>query len=510
MAERWSNKPLTQQVWEQRAQAKWGDAFDYSESVYINANAPIVIRCKKHDLRFVVMAGNHIASFTQGSHNVGGCPLCGYENQIEWRRKEEELRKVKIRKAQEEKVIGLLSCTDKLGRVNANRKLRYANSEISIKQANFIKKVKAKYGDLYILEKVRYVDRETPVTLTCRKHGDFSITPHILLGGNYGRNPHGCPICDGIKQFAKPLTAEYFFSKMKEFFGNRYDFSSSVYKSKNSKVSFVCPKHGKQARVAETLLKGKGCPECEREERENKWLEKIREVHGDKYQYPEKPKNLSLSSKIRIICPIHGEFRQGLLEHIYQGCGCPKCVGTRVLSRIERQKNFIKRSKERYGDRFDYSKVNYKNEGTPVLVRCKEHDYWFEILPDTHVRRGDGGCPLCSGSTGEMEVRKWLDEAKVEYVTQYPIENINPDLHQSCLIVDFYLPIQNMFVEYNGQQHYENIEGFYKRSSKTFEEQQLRDKTLRIYCEIHEIRLLEIPYWDFENIDRILSESLSV
>ncbi len=505
MAERWSNKPLTQQVWEQRAKAKWGDIYDYSESIYLSGNSPIVIRCKKHDLCFVVMAGNHISKVT----NQGGCPLCGYERSIDAYLKRAEDYKKKIRVKQEEKVSKLMANKVKLQHESHLKKFNYANINDKLKLENFINKVKAKYGDQYSFEKTIYKSRDKSVILTCKIHGDFVITPRTLLSKQHGKQPHGCPLCYHIPVARKPLKPECFFSKMKEIFGDKYDFSHSIYKNRSSKVEFVCPKHGKQSRWADTLLKGCGCPECEKETRTNMWLERIKESHGNKYTYPSMPKYLSYSTRLRIICPVHGEFRQTVLCHALLVCGCPKCVGTRVMSQEEPKANFIKRGIERYGDRFDYSRVKYVNEGTSVKIRCKEHNYWFEVLPDTHVRRSSG-CPICNESTGEVEVRKWLDSHKIEYISQYPIENINKELRQTHLIVDFYLPMYNIYIEYNGQQHYEDKPSFYNRpdSYRTFEEQQLRDKTLRIYCEQYGIKLIEIPYWDFDKVSQILDKNV--
>ena len=79
MAERWSNKRLTKEEWVAKARSIWGDAYDYSESEYLNGNDPIIIRCKKHDKLFVTMAGNHIA--TKGKPQ--GCPYCSLDEQME-------------------------------------------------------------------------------------------------------------------------------------------------------------------------------------------------------------------------------------------------------------------------------------------------------------------------------------------------------------------------------------------------------------------------------------------
>ena len=43
-----------------------------------------------------------------------------------------------------------------------------------------------------------------------------------------------------------------------------------------------------------------------------------------------------------------------------------------------------------------------------------------------------------------------------------------------------------------------------------FEENQEKDNIKRIFCKDNNINLLEIPYWDYENIEEILSRELGL
>ena len=43
-----------------------------------------------------------------------------------------------------------------------------------------------------------------------------------------------------------------------------------------------------------------------------------------------------------------------------------------------------------------------------------------------------------------------------------------------------------------------------------FEKQQLRDEAVRYYCKIHKIKLIEIPYKDLNNIEKILTKELKI
>lgn len=55
--------------------------------------------------------------------------------------------------------------------------------------ASFIVKAQKKHGDRYDYSKVEYTHCDVPITITCKKHGDYSQTPHAHLAG------YGCSRC---------------------------------------------------------------------------------------------------------------------------------------------------------------------------------------------------------------------------------------------------------------------------------------------------------------------------
>lgn len=91
---------------------------------------------------------------------------------------------------------------------------------------------------------------------------------------------------------------------------------------------------------------------------------------------------------VEMICPNGHRFRQRPGDHL-RGHGCKYCSG-RALSNTE---EFITKAKSLFGDRLDYSLVDYKNSSTHVTVICKIHGP-FQITPNSHLR-GDG-CKECS------------------------------------------------------------------------------------------------------------------
>ena len=475
---KWSNKKLTKEEYVAKARAKWGDAYDYSESVYVAGLSPITIRCIKHNHYFTVQAGNHIS--TKQRRFSGGCPICAQE------------RITAARALRENSIMAQIK------KIRA-RKPKKTSQEI------FIEKAKEKYPD-YDYSKVDYKGREAKVTLICPKHGEFTIKPRTLLSKVKGKQPHGCWECCGMKKQAL-YNSETFKEDVLALYGDKYVFHWEDYKCKNSRIRVECKLHGGHKVSVYSILHGGACGYCNGRLYPKDWIKNAKAVHGDKYIYDESKPPRIKSDRIRYKCPIHGWQETRYDCHVDLKCGCPICAGyPNKLSTEQRKANWVKRCKKKYNDRFDYSQFVYVNNDTKGLVTCKEHHYSYMIDPWMHLR-GAGGCPFCTGSEGEVHIRTWLENHHVNFVPQYSIPNENLFCKRQHLMVDFYLPDYRMFIEMNGEQHYKNI-AYFHQGSWTFEDQQIRDESLRQYSKRHNVRLLVIKYDEIKKIPKILSSAL--
>ena len=475
---KWSNKKLTKEEYVAKARAKWGDAYDYSESVYVSGLSPITIRCIKHDHYFTVQAGNHIS--TKQRRFSGGCPICAQE------------RLTAARALRENSIMAQI------------KKIR-ASKPKKTSQEIFIEKAKEKYPD-YDYSKVEYKGRDTVVNLICPKHGEFAIRPRTLLSKEKGKQPHGCWECCGMK---KPALNNYetFKEDVLALYGDKYVFHWEDYKCKTSQILVECKLHGEHKSSVYSILHGSACIYCNGRLYPKDWIKNAKAVHGDKYIYDESKPPRIKSDRIRYKCPIHGWQETRYDCHVDLKCGCPVCAGyPNKLSAEQRKANWVKRCKKKYNDRFDYSQFVYVNNDTKGLVTCKEHHYSYMIDPWMHLR-GAGGCPFCTGSEGEVHIRTWLENHHINFVPQYSIPNENLFCKRKHLMVDFYLPDYRMFIEMNGEQHYKNI-AYFHQDSWTFEDQQIRDESLRQYSKRHNVRLLVIKYDEIKKIPKILSDAL--
>ncbi len=122
----------------------------------------------------------------------------------------------------------------------------------------------------------------------------------------------------------------------------------------------------------------------------DEFIEKAKSVHGDKYDY-SKVEYISSKTKIIIICKDHGDFIQRPSDHINRKSGCPKCKGK---SRRTDTNTFIEKAKSVHGDKYDYSKVEYINVDTKILIICPIHGEFYQT-PYTHINQ-KCGCNICS------------------------------------------------------------------------------------------------------------------
>lgn len=131
------------------------------------------------------------------------------------------------------------------------------------------------------------------------------------------------------------------------------------------------------------------------QDKTSSFIEKARKVHGDCYDY-SCSNYINANTKIEIICEKHGKFSQLPRKHL-SGQRCPECAKS-VLNEDRKlsQSEYIKRAKEKHGDKYDYSKCNYINSLTKVAIICKEHGLFWQA-PHAHTR--GSGCPKCSSTS---------------------------------------------------------------------------------------------------------------
>jgi len=291
------------------------------------------------------------------------------------------------------------------------------------------------------------------------------------------------------------FTTDIFIKRAKEIHGERYDYSLVKYTNAKTRVKIICSEHGMFEQIPYNHLSGKGCKECgciengrNRSITLEKFLEKARSVHGDTYDY-SKSKIENYKTKIEIICKIHGSFFQTPTNHL-SGKGCKECGMISTLNHIQENcssstEDFIKKSKELHGDTYDYSLVEYKNNSTPVEIKCEDHGIFLQS-PRDHLR--GHGCHTC----GLLKARHFLGTSKLEedfvnsiksFYSGEVITSVRDKIPPMEL--DIFIPEFNLGIEINGS--YWHSERF-------------KDKNYHIrkynLCKSKNIRLVSIWEWE--------------
>lgn len=293
----------------------------------------------------------------------------------------------------------------------------------------------------------------------------------------------------------KKLTTDEFISKAVSIHNNKFDYSKVEYINNSTKIIIICPIHGEFSQIPNSHLLGFSCLKCHNlNVTTDDFIKKAIVIHNNNYDY-SLVKYKHSKECIKIICPIHGEFEQTPNLHL-RGSSCPKCGGTSKSNK----KEFIEKSNIKHNYLYYYSKTNYINSKTKVIIICKIHGE-FNQQPDSHL--SGNGCPTCSASKGELLINNFLISNNIFFKPQYKFpycKNIR------VLPFDFYLPDYNICVEFDGMQHYKSVKHF--GGDKIFIEQQLKDKIKSDYCIKNNIKLIRIK--EKNKINETLKKELNL
>jgi very-short-patch-repair endonuclease len=158
--------------------------------------------------------------------------------------------------------------------------------------------------------------------------------------------------------------------------------------------------------------------------------------------------------------------------------------------------SFIKEAKLIHGNKYDYGKVKYFDNKYKIIITCPNHGD-FKQTPNSHLM--GNGCPKCSSSKGETKIENYLNEKKIEYIKEYKFEDCK---NIEKLKFDFYLPRLNICIEYDGVQHFKPIKIF--GGEKYFNYLKKNDNIKNKYCKSKNINIIRIDYTQYDNIDILL------
>jgi len=339
-----------------KAKKVHGDRYDYSKVKYENSLKRVNVYCPEHGL-FEALPKSHL----KGS----GCPECG------------RLR---------------MGCR-------------------SLTQEEFIERAYQAHGTRYDYSETKYIDAKTKVKILCPEHGAFKQTPSSHQQGV------GCPECaNKLRRDAHRLTQAEFLIKAEATHGDKYDYSETEYIDGSRKLKIICKEHGAFWQSGSTHLSGAGCPACggRPEVDTNEFIMRAMAIHGDKYDY-SRSVYVNSKTKIEIICPEHGSFKQTPGNHYRFGC---ILCGYKNAGQYHKKDTdtFIAEARALHGDKYDYSLVDYKDARKKVRIICPDHGI-FEQVAFVHLRSEPrAACERCSykkrGERARLTFEEFISRAK--------------------------------------------------------------------------------------------------
>jgi len=229
-------------------------------------------------------------------------------------------------------------------------------------------------------------------------------------------------------------------------------------------------------------------------------IDKANKIHNNAYDYSLIKKHKSMNDYVDIICPKHGPFHMTLHSHTHKKRGCKYCALEKITDTKE---DFIRKARIIHGDKYNYDKVDYITGRIKVIINCPEHGD-FPQKPRDHVNRKQG-CPICSESKGEREIGIILKKFNINFIQEKKFCDLK---FKNCLSFDFYLPVYNVCIEFDGEQHFASYDIF--GGEEAFKIIQQRDELKKLYCKKNDIRLLNISYLDKNKIEFLIKDFLSL
>ena len=349
----------------------------------------------------------------------------------------------------------------------------------------------------YILISDTYINIQAKLIVACDKGHVYPVS-----FGNF-KNGKRCPVC-AKKNAGFQRRLDYDDVKNKIEADGALKVLSTEYQNNSSPLKIIC-KHGHIFNKSyASLQRNMVCPKCAK----NNMAKMFAFTYDEVKTYVENQGYKMLSQTYKNVG-----------EKICVQCPCGNIYTTKYNNfRSGRRCNICSMKKAGYDKRltFDCVKQRIENiEGYQLLsdkyatssqkltIQCPEgHIFYCSINKFSLGQR----CPICQKSKGETKIKTYLDTLNIVHKPQYSFDdcrNIEPLRFDFAIFANTEQCYPILLIEYDGEFHYEPILG---RSQLKY--QQKLDSIKNNYCQNNNIPLLRIPYWEFDNIEQILSDQL--
>ena len=303
---------------------------------------------------------------------------------------------------------------------------------------------------------------------------------------------------------------------------------SDEYKGDNGKLQWQCLKDGCRE-VFETswaiIQSNCGCPYCSGQKVGLSNCLATKNPELAKQWHPYKNDSLtpydvtcSCNKKVWWKCDKGHEWK-AIINSRNKGYNCPYCAEFYPSENY----NLLFYNPE-LCEEWDYSKNDKQpeeytpNSNKKVYWICKKCGYeWASQISNRSRLKNGCGCPQCNNSKGEKQLDYILTNYNIHHDSQYIFDNlfgIGGGLLKFDVSIFWDINKINLrcLIEYDGEYHYKPIKQYKNEPIKYAEErlkkQQIHDKLKDEYTKNNNIKLIRIPYWEFDNIETILKNEL--
>ena len=282
------------------------------------------------------------------------------------------------------------------------------------------------------------------------------------------------------------------------------------YKTAVDKIEMLHVTCGNRYKVKPNIfLGGRRCPKCAGNMKRTKeeFMNEVRSVVGSEYIFYGS--YINYSTKMNVIHTTCGNNYEVAPTTFVQGKRCAICSAKRAgEKKTKTTKMFEAEVGEVFGDNYQILS-KYVGVTKNILIKHLECNHEWISTPDRFIR--SFGCPKCNSSKGESKIASILDRFGVAYKIQHIFKDCK---HIKPLPFDFYVYNNKakLIIEYDGEQHFSptkfNNSHDDDKAIKNYESQVLRDNIKNDFCIENDIPLLRIPYWDIDDIERIVFDKL--
>ncbi len=285
----------------------------------------------------------------------------------------------------------------------------------------------------------------------------------------------------------------------KEFKDRGYELLSDSY-TYREKLRYSCSKHPNEELLIryDSFQAGAGCKFCGNESK-RKPKEKIQlEVESKGYTFID-VFYTGRRTIIRYTCPKHEhEIQEMLYENFQKGASCAICTGHKKKT-LEEIKAYFE------SEGYELLSKKYFGPHHKLKYICPQHRGRVQEITWNNFFYGKQRCPICKETKGEREIRNFLEQKSIGFVEQKSFSDLKD---KRKLSFDFFVPSFDLSIEYQGEYHDGTIMKTNPKyqTPEDFKGQQRRDELKREYAKDNGYKLLEIWYWDFDNIEKILNQ----